>query len=515
MIDLTKEINKNFNNKYDFLRLLEVNYDKSQFCCTIIFLFPQTVTEITDDMREEIYSFLNNYLNLNAKLIIKYKKSFLDEKIIKDSVFNFFAKNNLSLFNNITKDNILVKKDIYINVTLSMPNELIEYIQANKIHNTLKLYLEKEFISEFYINLQVNSQILDDSILQQRKDNLEFPVLQKIKRYEVFHPENLLGRSISPFPELIKEQKGEKSQVILSGKISNIAKKEYKSKRNKNKDELNYFYTFSLSDTTGNISCIHFSTKSNEAKLDMLSEELPYLFQGDLRNNSFGKLTYYIRYINACEFSVNEVKKAQEEKKEQVVLTDTYTYVFPQKYEVTSQSNMFSTENYTDLIMHNDIVVFDVETTGLDADNCEIIEIGACKIVKGVITETFQSLIKPKSTITETITEITGIDNEMVKDAYNVNQVLADFICFCKGCVLSGYNVGFDMKFIQNAAKNLKYTFDNRVEDTMAIAREKVFLKKYTLSNVAKNLDVSLKNAHRALNDAIATAKVLLKLNIV
>lgn len=101
----------------------------------------------------------------------------------------------------------------------------------------------------------------------------------------------------------------------------------------------------------------------------------------------------------------------------------------------------------------------------------------------------------------------------MVADAPNIKKVVADFILFSKNCVLSGYNVGFDMRFLQNAGKEIDYHFENQVEDAMVYARNKLFLGNYTLKNVAKHLNVSLKEAHRALNDAIATAKVLLALN--
>ena len=197
------------------------------------------------------------------------------------------------------------------------------------------------------------------------------------------------------------------------------------------------------------------------------------------------------------------------------LIVDGYKNVFPQPYFTLTQDNLFDKVCYNELIMNNDIVVFDVETTGLDAESCEIIEIGACKIQKGIITQTFQTLVKPKRPIPDLITRITGIDNEMVKNSLNIGQVISDFIYFSKDCILSGYNVGFDMKFINNAGKEVNYNFTNIVEDTMAHAREKLLLKNFTLKSVAKNLEVSLNNAHRALNDAIATANVLLKLNII
>jgi DNA polymerase III alpha subunit (gram-positive type) len=66
---------------------------------------------------------------------------------------------------------------------------------------------------------------------------------------------------------------------------------------------------------------------------------------------------------------------------------------------------------------------------------------------------------------------------------------------------------------LQKAAANMGFRFENRVEDVMAFARAQLTLGNYTLKNVAKSLNISLKEAHRALNDAIATARALVALN--
>lgn len=519
MDTITKELNKFFKNKYDFLQLLDVVYDKGTFCCTLTFLYPETKTEIDAISRNEIYDFLYQYLTLDSKLEIKYKKSFLDEDLIKVAILDYFKNNNASIFTSITKDDICVSKDGSIVVTLRLPDTFNQYIKTHQIQQKLKDYLEQRFIAEFFVNLEIGNKKIENDILNIRKMCLPTPVGKKINRYEVFESAVLLGREISNFPELIKEQRAERQSVILAGKISNINKKEYKSKRAKEKksDEMNHYYTFELNDTTASISCIYFSSHTNEVKLDQLLNDMSYLFQGDLRQNQYGKLTYFIKFINTCRFD-GELARAQLSKQKEdtvkVELKDEYQYVYPKTYYNPEQSKLFDIEYYNDFIMENTFVVFDVETTGLDSSNCEIIEIGACKVEDGVITKIFQSLVKPKHSIPEMITKITSIDNEMVKDSPPIEQVLVDFAYFCKGCVLSGYNVGFDMGFIKKAGSTIGISFENRVEDVMVFAREKMIIGNYTLKNVANHLNVSLNNAHRALNDALATANVLLKLNI-
>lgn len=514
---ITKELNKYFSNKYDFLKLLEVVYDKRNFCCTLTFLYPETKSEIDEQSRSEIFEFLKKFLALDSKLEVKYKKSFLDDSLVQTAVMEYFKTHNKSIFTNLTKDDILVKRDASITVILSLPEMFNEYIKTNQIQQKLKDYLEHRFIAEFFVNLIVENTKIDNDLLQMRRLNVPTPVAKKIKRYEVFESAVLLGREIPTFPELIREQKSEKQSVILAGKISNINKKEFKSKRAKatKSDVMNHYYTFELNDATGTILCIYFSSISNEVKLDKLFNDMSYLFQGDIRQNQFGKFTYFIRYINTCRFDENLSKQQlQHEEHIKVELKDEYQFVYPKTYYNPEQSKLFDIEYYNDFIMDNTFVVFDVETTGLDASNCEIIEVGACKVEKGVITKIFQSLVKPKRSIPEMITKITSIDNFMVKDSPPIEQVLVDFALFAKDCVLSGYNVGFDMGFIKNAGKEIGIVFENRVEDVMIFAREKMVIGNYTLKNVANHLNVSLNNAHRALNDALATANVLLKLNI-
>lgn len=515
MENLTNEINKHFENEFAFLKLLEVVYDKGKNNCKIVFLFPQEIAEISDTQRTKLEEFLKEHLSLNALLELKFKKSYLDKVLVEKFVFNFFKQNNFSLFTSAKEEDMQIEYDLTeINVLFQFPKEICDYIESNNILQDLKAELEKNFISVFNLKVQESTNQIDESILEKREEKIPAFVQKKSTRYEVFEPSKLFGVEITPFPELIAEQKVEKSSLILAGIISNIIKKPFKSKHAKNPDDLSYYYTFDIKDETGSISAIHFSNKSNQSKLDSLAENMQLLLIGDLRKNSYGKLTYYIKAISHCIIKKEVIEQAKlESKKESFVLSDEYQLIFPKKFVDTHQENLFLVKKYTDLITNNTIVVFDVETTGFEPEFAEIIEIGAVKVVNGEIIETFQTLIKPVKEIPSLITDITGIDNSMVADSPSVTQALTDFILFAKDSVLSGYNVGFDMRFIQKAASNMGYHFTNKVEDAMAYARAKLVLGNYTLKNVSKNLNISLKEAHRALNDAIATARVLVELN--
>ena len=101
----------------------------------------------------------------------------------------------------------------------------------------------------------------------------------------------------------------------------------------------------------------------------------------------------------------------------------------------------------------NNYVVFDIETTGLDPEFDEIIEIGAVKIKDGIKIDTFNSLIKPEYEIDEFITELTGITNEMVENAPSIDEVLPKFMDFIKDYIIIGHNVNFDINFFYDNLK--------------------------------------------------------------
>ena len=115
---------------------------------------------------------------------------------------------------------------------------------------------------------------------------------------------------------------------------------------------------------------------------------------------------------------------------------------------INKSTNIRDKKGQSLLLFPNEYIVFDIETTGLDASYDEIIEIGALKIKNNEIVDKFTSLIKPKYPIDEFITELTGITNEMVKDAPLINEVLPRFIDFIGDEILVGHNINFDINFV-------------------------------------------------------------------
>lgn len=158
-------------------------------------------------------------------------------------------------------------------------------------------------------------------------------------------------------------------------------------------------------------------------------------------------------------------------------------------------------------------VVFDIETTGFSPVNDKIIEIGAVKIQNGEVIDNFSHFVNPKRNIPYEITKLTSINNDMVKDAETIENLLPKFMEFCKGCVLVAHNAAFDTGFIKKNCRDLNLKFDSSIVDTVPLARFLYpELKKVKLNIVAKHLGISLENHHRAVDDAKATAEILLKM---
>ncbi|WP_180270723.1 PolC-type DNA polymerase III [Sporanaerobium hydrogeniformans] len=157
-------------------------------------------------------------------------------------------------------------------------------------------------------------------------------------------------------------------------------------------------------------------------------------------------------------------------------------------------------------------VVFDLETTGFSPTHHQIIEIGAVKVIQGEIVDRFSAFVNPKRAIPYVIQELTGISDKMVQDALPIENVLPEFLDFCEGAVLVAHNADFDYSFIEVNAKKQGLCATYTVVDTVSLARILLpNLSNFKLNTVAKALEVSLENHHRAVDDATATGEIFVK----
>ena len=162
--------------------------------------------------------------------------------------------------------------------------------------------------------------------------------------------------------------------------------------------------------------------------------------------------------------------------------------------------------------LDDEYVVFDIETTGFSPLYNKIIEIGAVKVSKGEIIDKFSTFVNPEEPIPYRIEQLTSINDGMVIDAPTIDKILPEFLKFCEDAVMVAHNADFDMSFIISEGKKLGIERDYTIVDTVALARMLLpHISKYKLDNVAKALNVSLENHHRAVDDAGCTAEIFVK----
>lgn len=165
------------------------------------------------------------------------------------------------------------------------------------------------------------------------------------------------------------------------------------------------------------------------------------------------------------------------------------------------------------LMLGEEFVVADIETTALSPEKGGmIIELAGVKIRDGVIVETFSELIDPERKIYPKTTELTGITNEMVKGKPVYGQVLPEFFRFLGNAIFVAHNSNFDWdRFLVPFFNKVGIFPTNKVIDTLALS--KLYFPdnpSHKLNDMCAELGINLENHHRALDDSMATAHMLL-----
>ncbi|MDD3214329.1 MAG: exonuclease domain-containing protein, partial [Eubacteriales bacterium] len=155
-------------------------------------------------------------------------------------------------------------------------------------------------------------------------------------------------------------------------------------------------------------------------------------------------------------------------------------------------------------------VVLDFETTGLSSAVDRIIEIGAVKLENGELKEELSLLCDPGVPLKPKITEITGISDLMLRGKESPAEGVKKLLDFIGDCTVVAHNAPFDISFLEAECARMGVGFHAPVVDTLVLARRLYpQWRSYKLGAVCRQLGVSLKNAHRAVHDAAATAKCL------
>lgn len=454
------------------------------------------------DFQERVYNFAVRVLPEECPLLkLEFKKTITSEDIVLRAFLKYIYDEFNILSPKISKDLIKVNvvKDT-IKITVRMPRYIYNYCENYNFTDKVSDYLEHEFMES--VSCEVK---LDDSLVEETFE----PDIQYTKKalglIEIKIKESILPGVISKAPVYIENAKKKAaSDVVICGKVKSKVQREARNTKK-------IFFTFTLDDTTSTINVSVFPKNEAETeKLQNLSDNDCVVACGNISYNTYEYANSMIaNKLSYCEIDFDKIKISMKYKD---ALAE-YVTVRPEPYVDKEQTDLFElfsfpTEDKTEY------VVFDFETTGLYINNgAEPIELGAVKIKDGVITEQFSTFIKTDKPLSQEIINLTGITDKDLADAPLMEQVIVDFYKFAKDAVLVGHNVSFDMAFLEKYAKLQGYAFANDCIDTVNLAKLKVKSKDYKLATLIEEFGINNLGAHRAIYDAIATAKLFLRLN--
>ena len=181
-------------------------------------------------------------------------------------------------------------------------------------------------------------------------------------------------------------------------------------------------------------------------------------------------------------------------------------------YFVNNIDDRIAIHGHQDIGFSDEIVCFDIETTGLKVTQEAITEIGAVRHRNGEIVETFQTFVDPERRLTPEIIGLTGITDDMLRGAPKLKDALTAFLAFAGDAPLAAHNAEFDISFIRAGCRKCSIPFEPTYIDTLILAQNLLpGLGKYKLDIVAEHLQLPQFNHHRASDDAVPVAQMLTK----
>ncbi len=430
---------------------------------------------------------------------IKVRKIVSNVELINNEIFKYLNSNypSVSIFLKPTDVISTLVGDV-VRYVLRLTKDGAEYVIKNNALSKLNDYLSKNFCSEFVGSTEIKEAEESVSLLSEEVYESELQKIQHrtIKVKDVVVIDDALMGDVA----LYIEDAVSLGDVTVCGTVTDIAEKETKNGKP--------FLIINIDDTTGKARGVYFSKKSTYHKIKEIAVGDAIITRGNIGEYN-GKRSFTFDKINRCTFPSDFEKKDKYKKK----VPKEYKTIFPSPATTVKITSVFS-QNPADILELKDkeYVVFDLETTGLDFMNNGITEIGAVKIVNGEIKEQFHTLVKPDYKISKEIVDITGITEEMVKDAPKISTVIPDFMKFIEGAVLVAHNADFDMKFIKRFAGAEEFEVKNKVMDTVELARSTLpNLKRHDLHTIADYFGIVFRH-HRALSDAYATAEAFIEI---
>lgn len=438
----------------------------------------------------------------SLKADFEIKKLVCDEQLVRHKILDYLKSTHLAAAAFIKAEDISVRTENERTVFVFGVDEAEKsFFENRSILDNVAQMLEKNFCAEFTGELALKEKIREEGDEIEEEEE-HFDILPS-RTFPVVDFEAVDFADVPKTATYMSDCTGAADNLTVCGEIVYIQEKT--SQKGKT------YYSITLTDTTDKLFLSYFPKKRTEEKIKELKAGDFIVCTGS--NELFnGRLRFTARYINYGRIPENFVPEKRKSKSAPA----KYQLIVPEKITDYNQINLFDQTALPQCLTERSFVVFDLETTGLNNSPVSgkmdaITEIGAVKIVDGEICEKFTTLVNPERKLDEENIKLTGITDEMVKDAPKIGEVIPDFYKFCEGCELVGHNVQFDYKFIHFYGAKEDYIFEQKTYDTVTLAQSMLFLSNYKLNTVADYYGIKF-NHHRAFDDALATAKIFIEL---
>lgn len=518
---------------------------------------------INEVISEDIYKLFNDLFNdFNIELNLVYELDIYDEDNFQEYIKNL----NRIIRKEIPSSRSWIKDVEYKiedkNLYLIPPNSMVFFsLNRNGLISKLREKINREVGLNFILQEAGNTTSSNPDFIK-NKSNEARQISKDILLNSRLNPppkssktkiikDYSIGKAITEDPMPINEVNLQTGVATIKGEVFDVESREIRGNR--------LLVIFNVSDNTDSLPVkIFLNNEKGREFLDNIKDEDYVILTGDVVYDNYSKcdsimlkslkkiekeiridkakdkrVELHLHSKMSAMDGITDLKKVITRAKEwghkAIAITDHgVVQAFPEAMSIGKELGMkiiYGLEGYLvnddEKIVrnfnpekdYNEFIIFDIETTGLSAINDGITEIGAIKVKDGRVIDTYSQLVNPEKEISEFITNLTGITNDMVADKPKIKDVIGDFKEFISGGVLVAHNASFDIGFIREKMRINNLELNNPILDTLGLARA-VFpdLKNHKLDNLAKHLDVNLDNHHRAVDDAKATKDIFLKI---
>ncbi|MBQ8684569.1 MAG: hypothetical protein IJ514_00140 [Clostridia bacterium] len=477
------------------------------------------VTDKTYSPREELQArdISDRYLPSGFSAKMKIVKRVPDAELLKKKIYDYISLKFPAAAAFLEEDGIeveMLQSGAHFLVDIASGEEYL--FSSGKILDDVSAYLKSGYCGTFYGNVRiVEKQAPDGSLLEEMPESKEEDVVFEIRRFPVCDFAKLDGADTIPKTAVYAaDYLSEEGVFAVCGTITYIEEKQYVKHNEKTGEDVQKSrFSIALSDGSGTLRTTYFPKKATVDKVRELKtgDRIVIIGENEEYNGYRSFQASKINYGNPPEGFEPEKRKGKPVPK-------FYHTVQPEPYIDYTQAGFFDDLDKPEDLKKHTFVVFDLETTGLNNNPAmgrmdKIIELGAVKIVNGEMKEKFSTFVACSDRLSGEIVKLTGITEDMLVGAPEIEKVIADFYKFADGAYLVGHNVTFDYRFVHYYGEQNGYMFDHKQFDTMTLAQELLrgLLPNYKLNSVADYYGFTF-NHHRAFDDACVTAKIFIEL---